>query len=508
MSQTSNNKRIAKNTLMLYFRMILIMAVTLYSSRVILEVLGVEDYGTFNVVGGVITTLSFITGSLGGATSRFLTFELGKGNSENVEKVFRTANTIYYAFSAIFLIIAETVGLWFVNTYLEIPEGREIAVQFVYQCSVITFIISIISIPYNALIIAQEHMNAFAYISIYEAIAKLAILFILPAIGGDSLIWYSILLMLVQVSVRIIYNVYCNKQFKESTMRWLWDKELIKSMFSYSWWTMNGYLAMVGYTQGLNILLNIFFGPVVNAARAISVQVQSALEQFFGNITMAIKPQAIKQYAQGNLEYMHVLVLKAGRISFLMSILVAIPLLMYTEYIMNLWLVNPPEHTVTFVRLMLIAGISGSLKQHTIMSIHATGDIKKFQIYEGSFLLLIVPIGYCLAKFFNASPEAIILSYVIIEILSEFLRVLLVYPKIDLKIKFFFSKVLNKCFAVLGILSIPTYLMYKYAQPDNFISFLILTLSVVIIEIIAIYIVGLEQDEKAQVKLILKKIRR
>ena len=351
-------------------------------------------------------------------------------------------------------------------------------------------------------------MNAFAYISIYEAIAKLAILFILPAIGGDSLIWYSILLMLVQVSVRIIYNVYCNKQFKESTMRWLWDKELIKSMFSYSWWTMNGYLAMVGYTQGLNILLNIFFGPVVNAARAISVQVQSALEQFFGNITMAIKPQAIKQYAQGNLEYMHVLVLKAGRISFLMSILVAIPLLMYTEYIMNLWLVNPPEHTVTFVRLMLIAGISGSLKQHTIMSIHATGDIKKFQIYEGSFLLLIIPIAYCLAKFFDASPETIILSYVIIEILSEFLRVILVYPKIDLKIKFFFTKILYKCFSVLGILSIPAFLMYRYTYPNNFISFVVLTMSLILIGIAVIFFVGLEQDEKAQVKQILKKIKR
>lgn len=488
--------------------MILIMGVTLYTSRVILDVLGVEDYGTFNVVGGVITTLSFITGSLGGSTSRFITYELGKGNSENVEKVFRTANTIYYAFSAVFLIIAETVGLWFVNTYLEIPEGRETAVQFVYQCSVITFIISIISIPYNALIIAKEHMNAFAYISIYEVIAKLAILFILPALGGDSLIWYSILLMLVQVSVRFIYNLYCNKKFKESTMCWLLDKRLIKSMFSYSWWTMNGYLAMVGYTQGLNILLNIFFGPVVNAARAISVQVQSALEQFYGNITMAMKPQVIKQYAQGNIEYMHDLVLKAGRISFMLSLLLSIPIFVYADYILKLWLINPPEYSVAFVRLMLIAGVSSSLKQHTVMSIHATGDIKIFQIIEGSFLLLILPIAYILLKFFNVKPETIILSYVIVEILSEFLRVILVYPKIDLKIKFFFTKILSKCFSVLGILLVPTYLMYKYAQPDSFISFIVLTLSIVILEIIAIYFVGLEDTERNYVKRLILKFRK
>lgn len=486
--------------------MILLMGVNLYTSRVVLEVLGVEDYGTYNVVGGVITTLSFITGSLGGATSRFITFEMGKGSIEMVERVFRSSISIYYLFSLVFLIIAETVGLWFVDTQINIPEGRDFAVQIVYHCSVITFIISIVSIPYNALIIAHERMNAFAYISIYESLSKLAILFLIPQIKGDSLIWYAILLMSVQISVRLIYNIYCRKQFKECNPNWLWDKKLIGKMFSYSCWTMNGYLAMVGYTQGLNILLNIYFGPVVNAARAISVQVQSALEQFFGNITMAIKPQVIKQYAQGNLEYMHSLMIRAGRLSFMMALLVAVPLYTYTEYILDFWLKNPPEHSVSFVRLMLIAGLSSSLKQHTIMAIHATGDIKRFQIVEGSFLLLVVPISYILLKLFNIEPEYVLICYVVIEILTEFIRVWLVYPKVHLPVKIFFTKILFQCILTSSIIGICSYHMYKYVSPNNFLEFIFYTLLICSYELVIIYIIGLDSEERKSINKILNKI--
>lgn len=509
MTVSDNNKRIAKNSILLYVRMVLLMVVNLYTSRVVLEVLGVEDYGTYNVVGGVITTLSFITGSLGGATSRFLTFEMGKGVTESVEKVFRCSITIYYIFSVFFLLLAETVGLWFVSSYLVIPEGRNFAALVVYHCSVITFLISVISIPYNALIIAHERMSAFAYISIYEVFSRLLIVFILPFLSGDSLVWYAILLMFVQVSVRLIYSVYCKKKFVECVASCLWDKTLFKEMFSYSMWNMNGYLAMVCYTQGLNILLNIYFGPIVNAARAISVQVQTALEQFFGNVTMAIKPQVIKQYAQGNFQYMHSLVLRAGRLSFMMAVLVAVPLFTYTEYILELWLVSPPEHSVAFVRLMLIAGVSSSLKQHTIMSIHATGDIKKFQIYEGSFLLLVLPISYFLLKMFHVSPESVLVCYVLIEIMSEFLRVYLVYPKINLPIKYFYTNVFFSCMIVTIFLIIGVYPIYLYCKPHGFYDLVLYTLLIAIYEFFIVYYFGLDKEEKSAVnKFVIGKLKR
>lgn len=502
----ANNKRIAKNSILLYFRMILLMLVNLYTSRVILEVLGVEDYGTYNVVGGVITTLSFITGSLSGATSRFITFELGKNVLHNVEKIFRCSITIYYVFSIVIFLLAETVGLWFVTTYLVIPLGREFAVQVVYHCSVITFIMSVISIPYNALIIAHEHMNSFAYISIYEALSKLIILFLIPLIGGDSLICYAILLMSVQISVRLIYNIYCKKKFVECKTRFLWDRSLFFKMFSYSCWSMNGYLAIVGYTQGLNILLNIFFGPIINAARAISVQVQSALEQLFGNISMAVRPQIIKQYAQGNYDYMHSLMIRTGRLSFMMALVFAVPLLVYTEYILQFWLVNPPEHTTVFVRLMIIAGVSGSLKQHTVIAIHATGDIKKFQIVEGTFLLSVLPISYIMLKYYQATPESVIMCYVCIEILVEFIRVYLVYPKVHMPIKFFFTRILIRCVLVAIVSSIPAFIMYHYVAPSSFLYFLVSSIILVLIVLSLIYLLGLDSLERNTVKKIILNI--
>ena len=307
----ANNKRIAMNTLMLYFRMILIMAVNLYSSRVILQYLGTDDYGIYNVVGGIVTMLAFITSSMGAATSRFITFELGR-NDGNVENLFRISSTIFYIFSIIVFFLAETVGLWFVSTKLNMPDERITAAMWVYQCSVITFIISLISIPYNALIIAHERMSAFAYISVYEAIAKLGIIFILPFVSIDRLIFYAILLMFVQLSVRIIYTSYSKKQFTEANGKWLWDRERSRELFAYAGWQISGHLAIVGYTQGINILLNIYFGPAVNAARAIATQVQSALSQFFGNFQTAIRPQVIKSYAQGDMQYMHSLVLRTA----------------------------------------------------------------------------------------------------------------------------------------------------------------------------------------------------
>lgn len=500
--QASNNKRIAKNTIMLYFRMIFIMAVNLYTSRVVLEVLGAEDYGTYNVVGGVVTMLSFITASMSAATSRFITFELGKEGG-NAERMFRCSTTIFYIFAIVGFIFAETVGLWFVQTQLKIPEGRETSAFWVYQFSIVSFVISLLSVTYNALIIAKEKMGAFAYISIYDGLARLGVLYLLYAIPFDNLIVYAGLLMLVQLSIRVIYTIYCKRSFNEFNGKWLWDSNISRQIFSYASWSVSGYLAIVGYTQGINILLNIYFGPVVNAARAIATQVQTALAQFYTNFQTAIRPQVIKNYAQGNMEYMHSLVLRTGRISCMLSILVTIPVIAFTEYILNLWIVSPPEHTVTFIRLTLIAGISNSLSQHTMMAIHAVGNIKKFQVVEGICLLTILPISWVLLKFFNVSSEVVVLVYAVVELSTLFVRVYLTYPRIGLKIKDFYTKVLASSIVTIVLCGIPAFIMYKYTYPSDVFEFLGLSCLLVVIECIVIYIFGLESAER---KFILSKI--
>ena len=493
--KSSNNKRIAKNTILLYFRMIFIMVINLYTSRVILDVLGAEDYGTYNVVGGIVTMLSFITASISGAVSRFINFEIGKSDGD-VKRLFRCASTIFYLLAIIAFILAETVGLWFLQTKLNIPEGRETAALWVYQFSVLSFIISILSVTYNALIIAREKMNAFAYISIYDGLARLAILYIVAVSGVDHLIVYAALLASVQMSVRLIYTVYCKRCFEEASSKWLWNTSISRPIFSYAGWIVLSQIAIISYTQGINILLNIYFGPIVNASRAIAFQVQTALAQFYANFNTAIRPQIISNYAKGDLDYMRTLVLRSGRISFMLAILVSIPFMTFTEYILELWLANPPEHVVTFVRLTLIAGISNSLSQHTIIAIHATGEIKKFQIIEGLCLLTILPISWLLLKYAHVDSEVVIFIYVLVEVITQFIRVCLVYPKIGIQISSFLKDILRPSLLSLVLFIIPSFLLYKYCFPTSFLELVLEATILVMVGMVIIICVGLDKPER------------
>ena len=326
-----NNKRIAKNSLLLYARMLLVMAVTLYTSRVVLRALGVEDYGIYNVVGGVVAMLGFLNGSLTAATSRFLTFELGKGDDGDLNRVFRCSVTVHYLLAVLILLFAETAGLWFVLEKLVIPAERLNAALWAYQCSVFTILVSIVSTPYNALIVAHERMEAFAYISVAEVLLKLGVAFAIIQPVGDKLIVYALLLAFAQFLVRLLYTVYCSRYFPGIRSRLLWDKEISSKIFSFAGWAMNGNLAVMGYTQGLNILLNLFFGPSVNAARGIAVQVQSAVSQFFNNFFIAVIPQIVKSYAQNDLESMHKLIIGSSKYAFFLALLLVVPLMVTTE---------------------------------------------------------------------------------------------------------------------------------------------------------------------------------
>ncbi len=491
-----NNKRIAKNTVLLYIRMIFLMGVTLYSSRIILKALGVVDFGIYNVVGGVVTMLGFLSSSLGGATSRFITFELGRGSEGDVGKVFRCAVTVHYIMAIIAFVLAETVGLWFVMEKMVIPANRMTAAFWVYQCSVVTFIVSILSVPYNALIIAHERMNAFAYISIFEALAKLAVVVLLLWINSDRLILYAALILVVQVVIRILYSVYCNRHFTESSARWLWNKELSRRIAVYAGWTTNGYLAIVGYTQGINILLNLFFGPMVNAARGVAVQVQSAVSQFFGNFQMAVRPQITKLYAQGDMQYMHTLILNSSRYSFYLILLVALPIFINTEYILQLWLSEVPEHTVAFTRLMILSCMNEAFKGPTIMAIHATGDIKKFQIIEGTLLLTVVPVAYFFLKYAHISSEMVFVVYLIIETITQLVRVWIVYPRVQLAKRKYLTDVLIPAFKVTIPIIAIGFILYRYCATSSFVGLIGNSLLCALSTLLILFFVGLRKHER------------
>lgn len=317
LNQTSdNNKRIAKNTLLLYFRMLFMMVVSLYTSRVILNALGVEDFGIYNVVGGVVAMFTVISGSLSAAISRFITYELGKGDQSKLNRIFSASVTIQLLLSLIIVVLIESVGVWFLNAKMTIPEDRMTAANWVLQFSIITFVINLISVPYNAAIIAHEKMSAFAYISILEALCKLAIAFLIMCSPIDKLIYYAVLMCIVAVIVRLTYGHYCKKHFSECTYHFLWDKELLSKMFSFAGWQFFGTGSYMLMTQGVNILLNFFFGPVVNAARGIAVQVDGIIQQFVNNFTTAINPQITKSYAGDNKAYMFLLIYTGAKYSY------------------------------------------------------------------------------------------------------------------------------------------------------------------------------------------------
>ena len=512
MSQSSeNNKRIAKNTLLLYFRMLFMMAVNLYTSRVVLNTLGIVDYGINNVVGGVIAMLGFLTASLGAASSRYITYDLGKGDMAVMKKTFGNILSIHFILAGIVLIIGETIGLWFMSTQLQIPSDRMTAAMWVYQFSIFSSILAVISVPYNATIIAHEKMSAFAYISIVDAVLKLLIVYLLVIIPYDKLIVYAILFFCIQAFDRIVYGIYCSRHFEETRTRFSYDGKLFKEIFAFAGWTMNGNLAYMGYTQGLNILLNIFFGPAVNAARGIAVQVQSVCQQFCTNFQMALNPQLTKSYAQGNIDDMHRLLIKSSKLSFYILFFIVLPLILEAEFVLKIWLGMVPEHTVTFLRLILVVGLLYTLSNPIIVSVHATGKLKKFQIIEGSMLLSIVPIAYILLKFFGIQPEYVFVVHIIVELFTQYARLRIVLPMISMPLYDYVRSVIIPILKVLVLSPIIPLVVYNVMQ-QTVLKFFIVCFVCVIYVSIVIYFIGCTNNERRFIRdktsAIIKKIKR
>lgn len=399
MSQTSdNNKRIAKNTALLYVRMFFTMAVSLYTSRVVLATLGVEDFGIYGVVGGIVTMFDFLNASMSGCTSRFLTYELGKKDWRNLCETFSTAMYVHMAIAMLVLVVAEPVGLWFLHFKMQIPQGRMFAAQVVFHVSILSMMLNVTQVPYNASIISHERMDIYAYVGMAVVLLKLLIVYVLMIGSFDKLILYSILVFAVTLSVAIFYRIYCIRNFNECHILRVWRPDIFKKMMSFSGWDLYGNLTVTMRSTGISMLLNMFFGPVVNAASAIASQIQGAVMAFSQNVTTAVRPQIIKRYAAGEIESMISLVRNAVKLNFLVLLLITTPLIVEIHFILNLWLGQVPDYTVEFCSLTLLFNFFAELSFILAIGIHATGKIYRLSFINGTLYLLVVPFSYIAFK--------------------------------------------------------------------------------------------------------------
>lgn len=505
--KAANNKRLAKNTIALYVRMFFMMGISLYTSRVILQVLGVEDFGIYNVVGGVIALFGFLSAALSGASQRFIAHALGGGNVENQQTIFCTINMVHYLLASIIFVVGETVGLWFLYTQMNIPSERFDAAVWVYHFSIVSAIFGILSSPYNALVIAYERMNVFAYISILEAVLKLAIVFILLLFDVDKLILYSGLCLAVFASIRMIYTIYCKKNFVETRYEWKIDKGLLKNLSTYISWDLIGSLATTMAIQGVNIVLNIFFGPVVNAARTISVQVQGLVQMFAGNFQSAVMPQIIKTYAQGDLAYMHSLIYRSCKLTFVLMFVMILPLLFESHYVLDIWLGEYPQYTIEFVELSLLIALIDAMATPFMIAARATGNIKLYSIVTGGLTLLLVPISYVLLRL-GFDPTSVLVVQVAISSICFFARLLIVKPLIQFSVRDYLQKVLTKTLMVV-VFSFPVILSLHYVEMNKHLMFFSTVFVSVLLVSFFSYMFLLDSSEKNFISSMLKtKIKR
>lgn len=493
----SRNKRIAKNTMLLYFRMIIMMGVNFYTSRVVLQVLGIDDFGIYTAVGGVVALFGIMSNSLSTATQRFITHALGKNDQEYLSKIFSTSLLIHIVMCILIVILAESVGLWFLTNEMQIPADKTEAAFWVYQCSVVSAIIMIVSVPYNATIIAHEKMGAFATISLFEVFLKLGIVYLLYLSPIDKLVLYSILLVFTQLCIRFCYTYYCKRHFEETKIRFTKDIKLIKEIGLFSTWSLLGNAAYISYTQGLNVLLNMFFAPAVNAARGIAVQVQSAVNQFVLNFQTAMNPQITKSYASGEYDYMHSLVFKSARFSFFMLYILSLPILIECDTILGLWLTVVPEYTVIFLRLILLVTWINAIANPLIISVKATGKIKVYELVVGGLMLTILPISYIFLKL-GYPPYSIFIVNLCVEIVAQIFRIWISHNLIHFSVIKFFKEVIIKSIVVAIIAAILP-LVLRVTMDRSILSFFVICTASLISSCIVIYYIGLSKSERVMI---------
>lgn len=491
-----DGNRIAKNTLLLYLRMLFQLGIALYTSRAVLNALGVIDFGIYNVVGGIIVIFSFLNNAMASSTQRFLVYHLGTNDSRKLKQIFSSAIIIHFVMAVVVVGLAEIMGLWFLQAKMIIPMERLEVAKWVFHLSVISSAITILSVPYNAAIIANERMGAFAAISIIETLLKLCVAIFISFCNGDRLLWYAGLLLGVSVIVRTIYGVYCSKSFPEAKLIFPRNNKLLyKEMTSFAGWSLVGNLSVVGYTQGINLLLNIFFGPAINAARGIAVQVQNAVYGFVRSFQTAVNPQITKSYAIGDLKSMHLLIYRSSKLSFYLTLMLSLPIIIETPYVLSLWLNIVPDYTVAFCRLTFISCMIESISNPFMIGASATGKIKKYHLIIGSILLLIVPVSYIFLKL-GFEPIIVYIIDILIQFIAQIIRLFLCRHLFSLNILFYIKDVISRIVGVAVLSVVFSLLIDSLFIEINFINAIIVAFFSFISVCVVSYVIGLTKSER------------
>lgn len=499
----SDNKRIAQNTIFLYARMIVVMLVSLYTSRVILNTLGATNYGIYNVVGGIVTIVGFLNSALAASTSRFLTFALGEGDSFKQKETFGASLTLHIGIAILALLVGETIGLWFFYEKMIIPEDRMTAAFWVYQFSIITTMVSFTQVPYNASLIAHEKMSVYAYVGLYEAISRLVIAMLVVISPIDNLIFYGALLLINSILVQTFYRLYAIRHFEECKYQLTRNKALYKQLLGYSGWDLFGNLAVVCQGQGVNLLLNVFFGPVVNAARAIAFQIQGAVMQFVSNFMTAVRPQVIKNYADGNVDRMYTLTFYTAKFSYMLMLALVVPICFEIKFILHIWLGDAvPENTALFAVLVLITYTWRTFHIAALMPYHAIGKIKTGNVTIGSLMIATLPVGYLLFKLGLPAYSVFVVIFTV-EIVGMFAIYWLVHNYQYFPYKHVFTKILAPC-SLVTILTIaaPTIIIHTIA--DGWLRLILVGLSSEISLALSTLYIGLNKDERTRLVTMIK----
>lgn len=501
---TDNNKRIAKNTLLLYFRMLLMMFVTLLTSRVVLDKLGVTDYGIYNVVGGVVAMLGFLNSSMSNAVQRYLSFEIGKNNEAGVNRIFNVSLFAHAGIAVFVFVVMEIVGVWYLNTHMNIPAERMDAANWVLQCSIFTTLFTIVQVPYNAIIISKEQMGIYAYISILEVVLKLLVVYMLAIGNFDKLKLYSVLIMVVTIGIMMIYRFYCTRKYKEAKFKFIKDWNLLKQIVGFASWNMLGELAWVFTGQGVNIILNSFFGPVVNAARGLAEQVNGAVNRFVANFQTAVNPQLIKNYASDQLGEMKTLLFRSTRFSYYLLLALSLPIILKMDFILHLWLKEVPDYTTGFCQLVLVSSLVSTLSNLLAQVARAYGKIRNYQIIVSIFLFLNFPLSYIVLKF-GGSPLSTMFVNIGINAMLLFVRLRLTNRMIQMTYGSFIRNVLFPVIIVTAVALVIPLTIY-FMLDNSIISFIIVCLVSFVSVGVSTYALGMNANERLYILAAISKI--
>lgn len=500
-----NNRRIARNTLMLYLRMGASMLVSLYTARIVLGTLGEMDYGILNVVTGCVAIFSFLNGALSGSASRFLTFELGRGNNEQLKRTFSATVVIHLLLALTIILLSETVGLWLLTHKIVIPAERMTAALWAYQIGILSMAVSIIQVPYGATIIAHEKMDIYAYMSLFDVGAKLLFAYLIQVMGGDKMILWALMTMIVKMLYAAIHISYCNRQFEEArSLNFHKDKPLYKQLFSYSGWDLIGHISWTLQGQGVNILLNTFFGPIINTAQSISYQVQGTLTQFANNFMLASRPQIIKLYAAGKPDEMMKLVYRSSCMAFYLSFVMTLPLCLELRYILDLWLGKYPAETMPFTMLILINSLVLNIKNPRLAAIHATGNIKLENFTVGLILCSILPIAYVLLRCgFDAT--SVFVAMIAVTFISEVVAIFILRRYIKFSISSYWLQVYGRC-ALIAVCSImPVYIVHSM-MAEGFVRLIAVSAASLATVSIVAYAIGIDRETRSSLNNFVKQL--